>query len=40
MGQGFLLGKPERIREAGFRPTLSAAERRTVTTQQPLRKGG
>lgn len=38
MGQGFLLGKPERIREVGFRPTLSAAERRTATGQ-PMRTG-
>jgi EAL domain-containing protein (putative c-di-GMP-specific phosphodiesterase class I) len=33
MGQGFLLGKPERIRSDSFRPKPSAADRRTATTQ-------
>jgi EAL domain-containing protein (putative c-di-GMP-specific phosphodiesterase class I) len=33
MGQGFLLGKPERIRSESFKPNPNAAERWTATTQ-------
>jgi EAL domain-containing protein (putative c-di-GMP-specific phosphodiesterase class I) len=34
MGQGFLLGRPERIRSGSFRPKPRAADRRTATTQR------